>query len=167
ALVQSGGVAGASITDVTGSGATYTVTANTGTGSGSLGLNLNDNDSIVDAGGNSLRASGGGANGSFTGQVYTIDKTGPSVTINQASTQPDPTGTAPIHFTAVFNEDVLDFGNGDVTITGTAGGTKTASVTDSGNHRTFDIEIGGMTTSGTVTAAIGANVAHDAPGNGN
>ncbi len=127
ALVQSGGVAGASITGVSGSGTTYTVTANTGTGNGSLGLNLNDNDSISDAGGNSLRASGGGADGSFTGQVYTIDKVGPTVTINQAVGQTDPTGTAPIHFTAVFNEDVLDFGNGDLTITGTAGGTKTAA----------------------------------------
>ena len=167
ALVQSGGVTGASITSVTGSGATYTVTANTGTGNGTLGLNLSDNDSIVDAGGNSLRASGGGADGSFTGQVYTIDKTGPSVTINQAVGQLDPTSTAPIHFTAVFNEDVLDFGNGDVTITGTAGGTKTASVTNSGDNRTFDVAISGMTTSGTVIASINAGRANDAAGNGN
>ena len=130
-------------------------------------MNLNDNDSISDAGGNSLRASGGGADGSFTGQVYTIDKTGPTVTINQAVGQADPTGTAPIHFTAVFNEDVLDFGNGDVTITGTAGGTKTAAVTDSGDNRTFDVAIGGMTTSGTVIVSIDANKASDAAGNGN
>jgi hypothetical protein len=166
-LVQSGGVAGASITGVSGSGATYTVTANTGTGNGSLGLNLTDNDSIMDGGGNSLRASGGGADGSFTGEVYTIDKAGPTVTINQAVGQADPTAAAPIHFTAVFNEDVLDFGNGDVTITGTAGGTKTASVTNSGDNRTYDVAIGGMTTSGTVIVTIGANKASDAAGNGN
>ena len=65
-------VTGASITNVSGSGASYTVTANTGTGSGTLGLNLVDNDSITD-GTNPLGGSGAG-NGNFTGQVYAIDK---------------------------------------------------------------------------------------------
>lgn len=82
------GVTGASITGVTGSGSTYTVTANTGTGSGSLGLNLVDNDSIVDGAGNKL----GGTNtattgdGSFTGQVYTIDKSAPAITLSTDDT---------------------------------------------------------------------------------
>src|SRR5215211_1694157 len=60
----------------------YTVTASTGTGSGSLGLNLNDDDSIVDGVGNKLGGTGttGAANGSFTGQVYTIDRIAPTVT---------------------------------------------------------------------------------------
>ncbi|HET9667032.1 MAG TPA: hypothetical protein VFP09_09765, partial [Desertimonas sp.] len=166
ALVQSGGVAGASITGVSGSGTTYTVTANTGIGNGSLGLNLNDDDSISDAGGNSLRASGGGADGSFTGQVYTIDKTGPTVTVNQAVGQSDPTTASQIHFTAVFNEPVVGFQNNDVTIGGTAGAVN-ASVTNSGDDRTFDIAVSGMTTSGTVTASINAGRADDAAGNGN
>ena len=64
------GVSGASITSVTGSGATRTVTANTGSGGGTLGLNLVDNDSIV-AGTTPLGGAGAG-NGDFTGQVYTI-----------------------------------------------------------------------------------------------
>ena len=45
-------------------------------------MNLNDNDSIVDAAGNKLAgagtgtvSSGGAGNGSFSGQVYAIDKT--------------------------------------------------------------------------------------------
>ena len=103
-LVQSGGVAGASITGVTGSGDTYTVTASTGSGNGALGLNLSDNDSIIDAGGNSLRASGGGVDGSFTGQVYTIDKTAPSVTSTRLSARPIRRARRQIHFTAVFSE---------------------------------------------------------------
>ncbi|MEK6275736.1 MAG: hypothetical protein AABM30_10400, partial [Actinomycetota bacterium] len=167
ALVQSGGVAGASITNVTGSGATYTVTANTGTGNGSLGLNLTDNDSITDGGGNTLQASGGGANGSFTGQVYTIDKTSPSVTINQAGDQADPTTATQIHFTAVFNEPVFDFQNGDVTIGGTAGASNATVTNPLGDNRTFEIYVSGMTTAGTVTASIGANKANDAAGNVN
>jgi len=71
ALVPAGGVTGASITSVTGSGTTWTVTANTGSGTGTLGLNLVDDDSIVDGGGTPLGGTGAG-NGDFTGQVYTV-----------------------------------------------------------------------------------------------
>jgi MSHA biogenesis protein MshQ len=70
ALVQGGGVTGATITSVTGSGTTWTVNANTGSGTGTLGLNLVDDDSIV-GGGQPLGGAGAG-NGNFTGQVYTV-----------------------------------------------------------------------------------------------
>jgi len=70
-LVQSGGVSGASITDVTVSGTTWTVTANTGSGTGTLGLNLVDNDTIQNGSGQKLGGTGAG-NGNFTGQVYTV-----------------------------------------------------------------------------------------------
>ena len=74
ALAQTGGVTGATMGTVTGSGTTYTVTANTGTVSatGTLGLNLVDDDSIIDAFGNPLGGPGAG-NGNFTGAVYTIN----------------------------------------------------------------------------------------------
>lgn len=69
-LVQAGGVTGAAITSVSGSGTTWTVTASTGSGVGTLGVNLVDNDSIV---GGSVPLGGVGAgNGNFTGQVYTV-----------------------------------------------------------------------------------------------
>lgn len=70
-LVPGGSVSGASITSVSGGGATWTVTANTGSGGGTLGLDLDDDDSIVDAGGMPLGGSGAG-NGDATGQAYTI-----------------------------------------------------------------------------------------------
>ena len=69
ALAQTG-VSGASITSVSGSGASYTVTASTGSGDGTLGLNLVDDDSIVDAATNKLGGTGTG-NGNLTGQPYT------------------------------------------------------------------------------------------------
>jgi MSHA biogenesis protein MshQ len=71
ALVQAGGVSGAGITSVTGSGTTYTVTASTGSGTGTLGLNLVDDDSIINATSVPLGGVGVG-NGNFTGQVYTV-----------------------------------------------------------------------------------------------
>ena len=73
ALVQAGGVSGALITSVTGSGTSWTVTASTGSGNGTLGLNLADDDSIIDSAGNPLGGIGAG-NGSFTGEVYTVTR---------------------------------------------------------------------------------------------
>ena len=88
----------------------------------------------------------------------TYDGTRPTVTINQASTQSDPTGTSPIHFTAVFSETVVGFEDGDVQLSGTAGAT-TAVVT--GGPSTYDVAVSGMTTAGTVIASIPENVAFD------
>ncbi len=95
----------------------------------------------------------------------TIDTARPTVTINQASGQSDPTSTSPINFTVVFSEPVADFATGDVTVAGTAGGTKTATVTGSGT--TYNVAVSGVTTSGTVIATIGQNAANDAATNGN
>ena len=156
------GVSGASISGITGSGANYTVTVNTGTGSGTLRLDLVDNDSIV-AGGFPLGGIGAG-NGNFNGQVYDVDRVGPTVTAEQAVGQVDPTGTSPINFTVTFNEAVANFVTGDVTLSGTAGAT-TATVT--GGPTVYNVAVSGMTTNGTVIAAVNAGVASDALGNPN
>jgi hypothetical protein len=71
ALVQAGGVSGATVTAVSGSGTTWTVTAGTGSGTGTLGLNLIDDNSIVDAGALPLGGTAA-ADGNFTGEAYTI-----------------------------------------------------------------------------------------------
>ena len=69
------GVTGASITGVSGSGASRTVTADSGSGTGTLRLDLIDDDSILDTAGNKLGGTGVG-NGNFTtGQAYTLSRT--------------------------------------------------------------------------------------------
>ncbi|MDQ3248774.1 MAG: Ig-like domain-containing protein, partial [Chloroflexota bacterium] len=94
--------------------------------------------------------------------------TAPTVTINQAVGQTDPTLNIPINFTVVFNEPVSGFVSGDVSLSGTAGAT-TASVTESApnNGTTYNVAVSGMTTNGTVIADIAASAASDAGGNGN
>jgi hypothetical protein len=82
---------------------------------------------------------------------------GARVSINQASGQTDPTNTSPINFTVVFGAAATGFATGDVTITGTAGGTKVATVTGSGT--TYNVAVTGMTTAGTVLATVPAGVA--------
>src|SRR5438034_1299857 len=90
------------------------------------------------------------------------DITRPTVTINQAAGQADPTTASPINFTAVFSEPVSGFSGTAVTIGGTAGGTQTVTV--SGGPSTYTVAVSGMTTAGTVIATIAAGVANDAAG---
>ena len=53
----------------------------------------------------------------------TYDNTAPTVIINQAAAQADPTNTSPINFTVVFSEPVTGFTGADVALSGTAGAT--------------------------------------------
>jgi hypothetical protein len=131
ALANTGLGGSPAITNVTGSGTSYTVTASTGTGSGTLGLNLNDNDSIKDAANNTLVGTST-ANGSFTGQVYTIDRTKPVIS-GTATTQP---GGANYTAGTWTNQSVqvsfscLDSGGSDINTNTVAGATRTASGAD-------------------------------------
>ena len=96
------------------------------------------------------------------------DTTPPTVTINQADGQADPTSASPIDFTVVFTETVTGFATGDVTLSGTAGAT-TATVTEvaPNDGTTYNVAVSGMTGSGTVIATVGAGVAQDGASNGN
>ena len=82
-------------------------------------------------------------------------QTNPTVTINQAAAQADPTNVSPINFTVVFDQPVIGFTTGDVVITGTAGGT-TNVVT--GGPITYNVTVSGMTSCGTVIVNIPAGV---------
>ena len=106
----------------------------------------------------------GNTDGSPASYTWVIDTTGPTVTINQASGQADPTSSSPINFTVVFSEAVTGFTDADVTLSGTAGAT-TATV--SGGPTTYNVAVSGMTSDGTVIATVPANVAEDAVGNDN
>ena len=146
--VTIGGTAGGSKTaTVTGSGTTYSVAI---TGMTTTGTVVPTVAAAVatDLAGNSNTASTSDDNS------VAWDTTGPTVTINQASAQTDPTATSPINFTVVFSASVTGFVGTDVTLTGTAGAT-TAVVT--GGPSTYNVAVSGMTVSGTVTAAIAAD----------
>ena len=63
-----------------------------------------------------------------TDNTVTWDVDAPTVTINQAVGQADPTNASPITYTVIFSEAVTGFATGDVTFAGTAGGAKTGTV---------------------------------------
>ena len=151
------GTAGATTKVVTGSGTTYNVAVSGMTSDGTVIATVPAG-GAADAAGNTNNAS------TSTDNTVTYDTVQPSVTINQASTQSDPTNASPINFTVVFSEPVTGFGSGSVTLSGTAGAT-TKVVTGSGT--TYNVAVSGMTSDGTVIATVPAGGAADAAGNTN
>lgn len=149
------GTAGASSAIVSGSGTTYTVTVSGMTSDGTIIATILAG-VAHDAAANPNSAS------TSTDNTVTYDTTQPTVTINQAAGQADPTEISPIDFTVIFSQAVTGFGNADVTLSGTAGAT-TVSVTGSGT--TYNVAVSGMTLSGTVIATIPEDIAQDAAGN--
>ena len=159
-----------SVTPITAT--TYTVTSTTGTGTSSasatLRLDVADDDSIADGFGNPLGGAGAG-NGDFTaGQVYTVDKTSPTVTVEQKSSQADPTNVVPIRFTVTFSEPVTGFDDAtDLTRIGTTAG---GSLDVTGSGADYEIVISDpptTLTNGTLGFTVAAARAVDAAGNGN
>lgn len=90
-----------------------------------------------------------------------------TVTVNQGSGQADPTSGTSILYTAIFSAPVADFTSADVDITGTAGGTKTVTLTGGPSVYNITVGLSGVLSSGTVIASIAAGKAHDAGGIGN
>ncbi|MBI2396835.1 MAG: hypothetical protein HYV17_03500 [Xanthomonadales bacterium] len=155
--VTLGGTAGATTATVTGSGTTYNVAVSGMTGPGTVIASIAA--AVAnDAAGNDNTAS------TSTDNTVNFDNATPTVTIDQAAGQIDPTNASPINFTVVFSESVANFATGDVTLGGTAGAT-TATVSGSGT--TYNVAVSGMTGAGTVIASVGAAAASDAAGNAN
>jgi Concanavalin A-like lectin/glucanases superfamily/IPT/TIG domain len=148
------GTAGATTVVVTGSGTTYNVAVSGMTQTGTVTASIPAG--VATANGSTNTAS------TSTDNTVTYDITPPTVTVNQAASQTDPTGTSPINFTAVFSQTVTGFTSSGVTLGGTAGAT-TAVVTGSGT--TYNVAVSGMTQSGTVTASIPTGAASDLAGN--
>ena len=134
--ITAGGVSGAAVTSVTGSGSVYTVTVGTGTGDGTVRLDLDDNDTIIDAESQPLGGSGE-VNGDFTGgQTYTIDKT-PPTTVSITRNESNPTADSQLDFNVLFSENVTGVTLDDFVLTTTGlAGTSLVSVSGSGNSYT-------------------------------
>ena len=109
---------------ISGGASTYTVAVSGMTTDGTVVATIAAG-GVTDAAGNANTASTSTDNSvTFTAP----DTTAPTVTINQAAGQSDPTSASPISFTAVFSEAVSGFTAADVAISGTAGGTKTVTI---------------------------------------
>jgi hypothetical protein len=145
-------------------GLTWNVPVTTG-GDGTLGLNLIDDDSITDAAANPLGGTGAG-NGNFTGQVFTVDKTAPTVTIG-APPATLVNGAASVPYTITYadaNFAASSLTTADVSLVTTGTASATVSV-DAGTGTTRTVTLSGFTGVGTVGIRLAAGTAADLAGN--
>ncbi len=164
-ITQSGTVAASLITwGITDSGdqMNFTLSATAVAANGTLIPSIAANKVTDVAGNNNLASS------STDNTVIFNDNVPPTVTVNQAVGQADPTGLFPINFTVVFSEPIIAsiFTPSDITQTGTATGI-TWSIADSGNHTTFTLSATAVTGIGTLIPSIAANRVTDLVGNNN
>lgn len=129
---------------------------------GPITPSINANE-VKDLAGNDNTASTGVDN-----TVDYLDNTLPTVNINQASSQSDPTSTLPIEFAVAFSEPIIAsiFTTSDITQSGTATGI-TWSITNSGDDQNFTLSAVAITEKGTVIPSIAANRVTDMVGNNN
>ncbi|MBL7665721.1 MAG: hypothetical protein JNM93_11360, partial [Bacteriovoracaceae bacterium] len=106
--------------------------------------------------------------------TYTLDMTGPSVTINQAGAQADPALTLPIVYDVSFSEPInpATFIVSDLITTGTATwSTMNWTITNSGNDRDFVVTLTmagtSPTTDGSLFLTLSASMVSDVAGNPN
>ena len=155
--VTLGGTAGATTAVVAGGPTAYTVTLSGMTNDGTVVATLAAG-VAADAAGNANLVS------TSTDNTVSFDSTVPSVTLDQAAAQADPTNVGSVTFDVAFSEPVTGFSSGDVTLGGTAGAT-TAVV--AGGPAAYTVTVSGMTNDGTIVAAVAADVAADPAGNAN
>ena len=151
----------ASIT-VTGSGTTYNVAvSNVSSNGGTVSASVRPQ-AAVDLAGNQSAAS------TSTDNTVTFDNASPTVTINQAAGQADPTNALPVNYTVVFSEPVTGFNAAsDISFTGSSVSTTQATITITGSGTTYNVAIGGTIVSngGLLAVRVNASAAQDALGN--
>lgn len=148
---------GTLVVQVTGGPAVYNVQVTGATSNGNVQITIVAGVAQDAAGNTSLAPT-------IVDNIVAFDNVAPTVAIDQGGGQSDPTSTSPIVFDVVFSEAVTGFTGADIDFTGsTAGGTLNANVSGSGT--TYTVSVTGMTTSGTVVAAVNASAAQDAAGN--
>lgn len=146
--VMAGGVAGATVQEVAGSGTAWSVTVATGSGSGTLGLTLATDTGLTPTVQVPVSSS----------QAYTIDKHAPTAapevtTITRAGANPTATGS--VSWTVSFSEPVTGVAEGNFTLVpggGLGGAAAIATIlpASSGSTATWTVTASGYTGSGTL-----------------
>ncbi|MBI5825033.1 MAG: metallophosphoesterase [Chloroflexi bacterium] len=121
--------AGASLSNISGTGSAYLLTAAAGIGDDILRLDFMDNDSVIDSAGNSVREN------FSSGESYTMDRSAPFVTSIVRANQTNAIG---VEYTVSFSEAVLGVDGGDFLLS-TLNGAAITNVFGAGNIYTVSI----------------------------
>ncbi|MGB8981141.1 MAG: multicopper oxidase domain-containing protein [Anaerolineales bacterium] len=148
ALTLDGTMSGASVAGVTPvSAIIYTVTVATGTGSGTLRLDVLDDNTILDLIGNPL--GGPAVNHYLTGELYNIDRTGPTV-VSILRASPSPTNAPTVTYIVTFSEPATGVDRADFSLTRTGALTNTSVRSVSGSGTTYTVSVNTGVSSGTL-----------------
>lgn len=125
----------------------YTVTVSTGTGNGTLRLDLIDTDSIIDNDSPHPLGGDGASNGDYTtGEIYTVDKSTPSIpnVTSSLRVNTNPTDALSLSYTVTFSEAVngVDPSDFSLAATGSMSGALVTNVSGSGNTYTITVSTG-------------------------
>ncbi len=115
-----------------------------------------------------VATNGSNTKGLVNTSQFTGDTTPPTVTLEQANEQIDPTSSTTVRFTATFSEPVTGFDASDIDLSqSTTSGMLTATIAETAamDGTTYEIGVTGMTGNGEVVATIAADAATDAAGN--
>ncbi|MCA8917546.1 MAG: hypothetical protein KDB32_00505 [Planctomycetes bacterium] len=156
--IDASGPSGASVTGVSGSGTSRTVSVNTGSGDGTLSIDLLTVTGVADVAGNALGSA------FVAGEAYTIDKTGPGISIGAPSVSGTISGPVDyiVSYTGASNISLV---SGDVSLntTGTAAAT-TITISGTGTSQRT-VTISGITGTGTIGINIASSTAADSLNN--
>lgn len=156
--VAFGGAAPVTVFDVSGTGASYTISVSAVGSDGAIAPRVPAG-GATDVAGNLNLASTSADNS------ITVDRTRPTVTVNQASDQTDPTSVTAILFDVVFSESITGFDASDVAMGGSASGV-TWYVSEIDGER-YRIVVTALAGDGTIAPLIAAAAATDDAGNAN
>jgi hypothetical protein len=145
---------------VTGGNTTYNVAITGVTSNGGILRVSVRPEAALDAGSNPSLAS------TSTDNAVTIDNVPPTVTINQAAGQSDPTNALPVNFTVVFSEVVTGFDAADVSLSNSSINTSGATITVTGNGTTYNVAVSNINSNGGfIRATVRSGGASDSLGN--
>jgi hypothetical protein len=145
--------------NITGSGSIYNVSVGNIVSNGQFVRPLVRANGTQDALGNGNLVS------TVTDNTVTVDNVAPTVTINQATGQSDPTSTQPINFTVVFSETVTGFNASDISLTGSTANISVVNINVGGSGNVYTVSISNITSTGQIRASISSSAATDGAGN--
>ena len=147
-------VGNAVVSNFAGSGTSYSFTLSpVAQGTFTVAVNAN--------GANDL-ASNGNVGSQTLARVYDIAR--PTVTIEQADDQEDPTYTGPVQFTVTFNEPIADFTSSDIILSGSAVPASPV-IAISGLGPVYTVTVYGVVQLGSLSATVATSSVADRAGN--
>ncbi|WP_144720708.1 LPXTG cell wall anchor domain-containing protein [Agrococcus jejuensis] len=167
-----GGTAGATTVELAGEGALYTVTVTGFAQAGTVEVSVPEGAAyaVLPGGeGPDVRVPSAASNTATITYAPIVAEARPTVTVEQAAGQADPTSTLPVAFDVTFSEPIDGLETTDVQLGGTAGSTRVAVEALAGEapNTSYRVTVLDAARAGTISVSIPAGAVVDQAGLGN